>query len=157
MNRKTLLIIALSVAVLCLFSSPAMGRCQKIRMVEKSCEYPTECDGYEACEICLYEGTPNATVRVYWNESDWTLVGNAIVLSVDAFYETNQGEIWADAVATFHLGALAEFGGSLAISGYFYGGTGKYEGATGWAAGAGVPQKGTLVSFHGEICWPDEE
>jgi hypothetical protein len=157
MNRKTLFIIALLVAFLCLLCSPAMGKCQKIRTVEKSCEYPTECDGYEACEICLYEGTPNATVRAYWNESEWTLVGDAIVGSVDAVWETNQGEIWADAEVMIHLGGLLEFDSGLVASVYLYGGTGKYEGTTGWVAGAGVPQKGTLLSWYGEICWPDED
>jgi hypothetical protein len=157
MNRKPLFIIALLVAVLCLLSSPAMGKCQKIRMVEKSCiEDLTECGGYEACEICEFEGTPNASVTSYFNYSEWTLLGNAVGGPVAAFYETNQGEIWVDAVAMIHLAGL-DFDSGLVASGFIYGGTGKYEGATGWVAGAGVPQKGTLISWHGEICWPDED
>jgi hypothetical protein len=156
MSRKMLFMVALLFAVLCLLSSVAMGKCEKVNMNEKSCEYPAECNGYDSCEVCQYEGAPNASVSVFWNESDWTYLENAMVLSVDAVYETNQGEIWADAVAMIHLDALMEFDSGLATSGYFYGGTGKYEAATGWLSGAYVPQKGTLLSFYGEICWPDE-
>ena len=148
MNRKTLLIGALVCAAFCLLSGSAMGKCKKVKMNEKSCEYFTECDGYDFCEVCQYEGNPN--------ESDFTYLEDAILLSVDAIYETNQGEIWANAVAMIHLDALMEFDSGLVTSGYFCGGTGKYEAVTGWLAGASVPQKGTLLSFHGEICWPDE-
>jgi len=157
MNRKTLLIPAFMFAVLCLLSSPVIGKCQKVRMHLKSCEMPSNCGSYEICEICKYEGTPNATVRAFWNQSDAVFLPNALVVPVAAFYETNQGEIWSDVVVTIHFDALTEFDNGLAISGYYYGGTDKYEGITGWLAGAGVPQEGNSASVHGEICWPDEE
>ena len=59
-------------------------------------------------------------------------------------------------MTVWHFGAY-ERGSGLGSSGYIYGGTGKYEGVTGWMAGSQVPEDGAIMTSQGEMCWPDEE
>lgn len=155
MKRKTLFVGALLSAVLCLLCGTAMGECQKVNMLEKSCEYLTDCEGYDYCEYCQFVGTPNATAKVYYNEADIAFVGDAFLVFVDTVLETKQGDIFVEAVAVMHLGSIDWH--PLGVSASIYGGTGKYEGVTGWYAGARVPEEGTVASYVGNICWPDEE
>jgi hypothetical protein len=153
MNKKMLFVGTVLSAVLCFLSGTAVGqRCEKLNMLEKSCEDLAECNGYAMCEICRFVGNPNASVEQYM---DYELLDNAIVLYVDVTYTTKHGEMWAENVAVMHFGAY-ELGNGFGASGYIYGGTGKYEGVTGWITGASVPEDGTMMTFQGEICWPDD-
>jgi len=64
--------------------------------------------------------------------------------------------VWLDEIDVYNLniGTGRGFGQSVSISG----GSGKYEGVTGYLAGyLFVPGTGNPSGLRGEICWPDEE
>jgi len=156
MKRKSLFIGVILLEVLYLLFGSTLGqKCPKVSMLEKSCVYPTDCEGYDYCEICSYVGSPNATGKVYYNESDIMIVGDAFLAFLDVVLETNQGDIFVDAVVVMHLGSMAWY--PYGVSSNIYGGTGKYEGVTGWYSGGRVPEEGNIMTFQGNICWPDEE
>jgi hypothetical protein len=154
MNHKNLLIgISVFVVICLVFSTVALGKdCKRInaragKVGEE--RYAPDCGGYDVCQSVQLKGTPNGVYTYYanWDTFFPYVDDTTLVFADDVIIETNHGEIFVEERGVIHLNAP----GGLVIHANITGGTGRYQGATGWWGNVGSSQRSTL---EGEICYP---
>lgn len=151
--------IAISVFVLlCLLATPVWAeKCKQVTIVHGEfvsyLQGPENCDGYDGCWAATVRGTPNGLYTTYWFDANiFQVKGDTIASVQDTIIETQHGDLY------MRESLIADYAApdGFAVHSVIVGGTGQYEGATGWMGGYG-DIAGTLVRNGGEICWPDEE
>lgn len=155
MSHKNL-IFGISVVVLCLFvTTPVWGEnCKRINtkfLRVGEILWDPECNGYDACRSFELKGTPNGVYTFYANFDTMTPYEDetTFVFVDDVVIETEHGEIFAEERVIRHKGAPD----GPVIHANITGGTGRYEGATGWygVISWSVGEEGYL---DGEMCYP---
>jgi hypothetical protein len=131
-------------------------KCKRVNIVHQEIgpfiADPAECNGYDFCGSAEVDGTPNGTYTYFGNWADSAPVGpDALGFWNDAVLETAHGDLMIEERGIVHLGTSDGF----AIHSRIVGGTGKYEGATGWMASFGNLE-GDFARIAGEICPPEE-
>jgi hypothetical protein len=151
------LFVGISVlVVLCvLATTPAWAeKCKQVTIAHGKIiswlEGPENCDGYDGCVTLEVSGTFNGTLTESWFDADavhvvdatWTFTNYAVI-------ETPHGKIY------FLERSIADFAApnGFAFHANVTGGTGRYEGATGWL-GAFDSFEGGAGRTGGEVCWP---
>jgi hypothetical protein len=154
MNHKNLFVgIAVVVALCLVFSTVALGEdCKRINTKGAKpgeVRYAPDCGGYDACQSAELKGTPNGLYTWYanWDTFYPYVDDTTLVFADDAVIETEHGEIFMEERGVIHLYAPD----GLVIHANITGGTGRYEGATGWWGNVGSSRRSTL---EGEICYP---
>ena len=109
------------------------------------------CNGYELCQYSEIKGTLNGRWWSFWNLDDEEFVADntALVLDIDSVFETNHGDIYTEERGILNFFAPDGYAAHIGVTG----GTGRYEGATGWMTGTLIfifEESGMLT---GEICW----
>ena len=114
---------------------------------------PENCSGYDLCVTSKISGTFNGTITEAGNFVDtYYLVDAAYAYTMHGVIETKQGEIFFVERSIADYEAPDGFGVHINV----LGGSGRYEGATGWMAYFGNFE-GTFNRFGGEVCWPEED
>jgi len=156
------LLLALSLAA----SSVAAGECKKIiagagpSIYYEGCSYDGE--EYLWCIDTPITGNLRGTLR-FMSRPDW----NAFELTVDdvlgigswdlwvvwalGVFETHKGDIISQETDTLNLDVYLTYG-ALSTMHYIIGGTGDYEGATGWIGSVLTETEGGVI--RGEVCTP---
>jgi len=157
-ERRCLIVGLVCAVVLCLTTSMALAKdaCQKqnakIRNISVSVIDPELCAPYELCQFFEVIGTLNGSGG-WFRDLDWTTVvaGDTVVLWAEAKIETNKGDVWLKERCVLHLVTL-----HASCTSMVWGGTGEFDGATGWLAHAPSSQSGafpdTTQLLRGEIC-----
>jgi len=168
--QRTLISHALLIVVLCLVAGAAFGgECKKIQARYSIDEIFFECTydsfAYQYCVDAQVQGNLRGIWHVYGAPAfnGWptlTVPNDALGIpgwDAGGFWnlsviETKHGELFMRGNDWVNWGAYSAYG---AYSSTFFviGGTGKFEGATGWLGGGGdeVTLKGV---FFGEVCTP---
>jgi len=158
MNHKNLFVGISVFVVLCVLATPVLGeKCKQVNMGQT--KYgplyfdPEHCGIYDGCGGAVVSGTFSGTLwesfffadQVHVSDGHWTFTNYGVI-------ETKQGELF------FTERSVADFAApdGFAVHMNVTGGTGRYEGATGWMAYSGNFE-GTNIKWVGEVCWPDEE
>ena len=157
-NRRLIVGIAMLV-VLCLFASTAVWgeKCKKVnsRHLEPGTILygPENCDGYDGCVTSKISGTFNGTLTERFNFADsYHLIDDAWAFTNYGVIETKQGELF------FRERSMADFEApdGFVVHINVTGGTGRYEGATGWMAYFDN-FAGNSTTWGGEVCWGDKD
>jgi len=159
-NRRLIVGIAMLV-VLCLFASTAVWG-EKCKRVNANLftgpllfDPAPECNGYTLCQAVYLDGTPNGTMWTFMNLPDGFIEwddGTFINITVSVL-ETKHGELFFDDRAITAPDAPEGF----VLHSNVTGGTGRYEGATGWLAYYLEYLEGNEGIMRGEICYADED
>jgi len=155
MSHKKLLVGISVFVVLCLFANTiALGQtCKRINAKAAkpgSVLYAPDCNGYDTCGSAEVKGTPNGIYTYYanWDSFLVSVDDTTLVFIDDVVIETNHGEIFVEERGVVHLGAPDGY----VIHANITGGTGRYEGATGWWGN--VTSYTGKSTMSGEICLP---
>ena len=124
--------------------------------------FDPDCNGWENCRSTDVMGTLNGVITDYSNISELIWLDDTVVGLNEAVIETSHGKIYLDVRAIIYWGAPDGGAANANVTG----GTGRYEGATGWLAyvtWAGSEDRACWLScedggglIRGEICLPDE-
>ena len=114
---------------------------------------PENCDGYDGCATSKISGTFSGTLfEAFYEDDFYFVVDDTYAFTNYGVIETKQGELFFTELSVADFAAPDGF----AMHANVTGGTGRYEGATGWMAYCGNFE-GTDIKWVGEVCWPDEE
>lgn len=155
-NQKILVLAAVLLLVVGLVATAADAnqRCRRvngnIKTLSELWEDPAVCDGYEFCQYAEVTGTVNGLWWVYgnWEDIEEVAGGEGLVNHLVSVMETNRGDVYADDMELGNLNAPDGWVFHHAVTG----GTGKYEGATGWLAGW-FSWETFRGKIGGKICW----
>ena len=155
---------------LCLASSNATaGGCKKITGSVGASYYYVGCsyDGMEYlhCLDTPVKGQLKGTWRFLsnpdWNVVELTVPGDPDDLGIGSWdlwvvwalgvFETKKGDIITQETDMLNLDIYMDYG-ALSTMSHIIGGTGKYEGATGWLGGVITETEGGVL--RGEVCTP---
>ena len=162
-SKSTVPVVAVLLA-LSLAAGPAVAEqsCKKVNANLKAFseffvedpENPTVCNGFEFCQYAEVRGTLNGLWWIYGDFADFVPVagGKGLLADVIGVFETNQGDLYADDIELANQNAPDGGVFHSAVEG----GTGKYEGASGWLAGWFFFEPPTGGNIGGEICWIDD-
>jgi len=162
--RKILFVISLLLAFCLAAPSATAGDCKKISAGAGASNFYEGCsyDGedYLWCIDTPVTGNLKGTWR-FMSRPDW----NAFELTVEdilgigswdlwvvwslGVFETNEGDILTQETDLLNVDAYFNYG-ALSTMSYIIGGTGKYEGATGWLGYVGTETGGGVL--RGEVC-----
>ena len=121
-----------------------------IKALSELWEDPGICNGYDFCQYAKVTGTVNGLWWVYGNEEDIKEIegGEGLLNRLVSVMETNQGEIYSDDMELGNLNAPDGWVFHHAVTG----GTGRYEGASGWLVGW-LSWETSRGKIGGKICW----
>lgn len=112
-----------------------------------------ECEGYDICQAVYLSGTPNGTMWTFLNWDGFIEWADGTIINVSvSVIETAHGELFLEDRAIFAPDAPEGF----ALHSNVTGGTGRYEGATGWLAYYLEWAAGNEGIMRGEICVPED-
>jgi hypothetical protein len=158
MKKEPGIIFIVVCVVLCLSAGTVLAgeTCKRVNIAHGGLPVyffdPEDCNGYDGCGSWEVHGTPNGTYTTYWFNADAVTVGGDTVAGLqDAILETTHGDLQIRESVIVDWGAPDGF----AVHAKIVGGTGKYEGATGWMVSHGNLE-GDFLRYGGEICWPEE-
>jgi hypothetical protein len=154
--NKTVIFVSAALLALTLATGTAIaeGPCRTVRSnlenIGESIEDPSQCNGYDFCQSVDIRGTLNGTWWIFGNNSGIEVLaeGTALAFYLDGVFSDQHGELLL--VDREILNLLAEDG--LGFNVAVVGGTGRYEGASGWMTGYATffPVGGKIF---GEVCW----
>ena len=158
MSHKNLLVGISVLVMLCVLATPVWGeKCKKVVIHHLDAGPilwgPENCGGYDGCATSKISGTFNGTLTESFNDADAVhVVDDTYAFTNYGVIETAQGELY------FVERSIADFAApdGFAVHMNVSGGTGRYEGATGWM-GSFDNFEGTATRMGGEVCWPGKE
>ena len=166
MRRSNIGTVLVALGALLLTGAAIAGDCKPINARAGAAVYLDPCVyrdlPYEFCIDTPINGTINGVWHYYGPADNVFFVdeppgvpnysGMAAGWALEVL-SANDGEVWAQSAYVFHYDtwSLAQDFVYSSTS-YITGGTGKYEGATGWYGFVGSEIRGGLI--HGEICTP---
>jgi hypothetical protein len=132
-------------------------KCKQVTIGQTELEYivggPENCDGYDLCASSKLRGTFNGTLLDYAYDADTYHVDEiTYAFRGDGVIETTHGKLFLNQWSITDLAAPDGYAVHINV----VGGTGRYEGATGWMAYF-ANFANTETTWGGEVCWGDEE
>jgi len=164
--KKQLFVWSFLLALCLVASSATAGECKKIianfgaSSFYEGCSYDGE--DYLWCLDTPVKGNLLGTWH-FMSKPDWNAFELTVpdVLGIGSWdlwvvwalgvFETKKGDIITQETDTINLDAYFDYGALTAMT-YIIGGTGKYEGATGWLGLVGTETEGGVL--RGEVCTP---
>lgn len=158
MRFKTVaLLCVVFAAMLCLSSSVLFaGDCKQVnaKLEGGPILFDPDCDGWDICQEAYLMGTPNGSWWVYLNLDggyiEWE--DGTIINVTESVLQTAHGDIYSVDRAIVAPGAPEGFAQHSTITG----GTGRYEGVTGWIVTYFEWVEDYNGRLVGEICWPED-
>lgn len=158
MLKKSVIAAIAVCIVLCLSAGTLLAgeRCIPVTIgsadFESVLSGPENCNGYDSCGFSVVRGTLNGTFAEYSYDADAVQVdATTYSFAADAVFETNHGELFLEERSIVNFAAPD----GIAVVANILGGTGRYEGATGWLV-IFANFEGTLSRWAGEVCWPED-
>lgn len=165
MIRKTSVILALAAGlVLSLATSVTIAdqNCKSVNakvtkvypvLVDPAADPEGVCSGYQLCQFIEIVGTINGEWKAFWNfdEEVYLAEFDALVFDTEDIFKTKKGDIFAKDIGALNFEAEESFTVHIAVTG----GTGIYEGATGWMTGSIVFVFAEGGGLTGKICGPN--
>ncbi len=157
-SKRGVALAAAAFLVLSLFAGVATSGqdCRKVTATFKfHSEFwmdPEICDGYDFCQYSEIRGTLKGRWWVFgnWEDVEEVAGGTAAAFNIVSIIETNRGTLYTESRELVNYLAADGFVAHEAVTG----GTGKYEGATGWLA-AWLSFDPAGGNIGGQICTPD--
>ena len=165
--KKQLFVWSFLLALCLAASSATAGECKKIIAGVGASNYYVDCsyngEDYFHCIDTPVTGNLKGTWRWYSNPEDPNFVELTVpdVLGIGSWdlwvvwslsvIETHKGDIRSQGADLLNVDAYFTYG-ALSNTSYIIGGTGKYEGATGWLGVVATETEGGVL--RGEVCTP---